>query len=419
MRILHVLRTLDPAWGGPVEGARNLTGRALARGYRVEVVCLDDAQSPWLLSWRPTVHALGRAKSTYGFTNKLDRWLIANIRRFDAVVVHGIWMYFSYAVWKVTRKAGVPYFLFIHGALDPWFKTRYPLKNWKKIAYWILIENRIMRDANAALFTTEEEKRLAHNAFFPYNCNPAVIGYGIVKPITVDSFDSEAFTRELTASHPVLRNRTFLLFLARIHEKKGIDLLLKAFAASRNALADTAIVVAGPGSHENIASFANLAASLGIAGDVVPVGPVYGEKKYALMRAADAYVLPSHQENFGISIVEALACGTPVLISNKVNIWREIQAANAGLVDDDDIEGTTRLLQNWAALPSEYKLAMRSNAKRCFEENFDIAVTSDRFFDVLFAGCVQPFIAIQSEKGRHMTCLENKTTHSGIGPDRQ
>lgn len=386
MHVLHVIRKLDPAWGGPVEGVRNLTGRALARGYNVEIVCLDEASSPWLASWRPKIHPMGGERSTYGFSRKLDQWLSSNLTRFDVVVVHGIWMYFSYAVWKATRKTPVPYFLFIHGALDPWFKTQYPVKHLKKIAYWRMFEYKVLRDAQAVLFTTEEEKRLAENAFVPYHCKPAVIGYGITKPQHSEGFDKQSTIRRLTAKHPELGNRSFLLFLARIHEKKGIDLLLKAYAACRSSLGETAVLIAGPGNSQVIAPLKKLASTLGIGEDIVWTGPLYGESKYDTMRAADAYVLPSHQENFGISVVEALACGTPVLISNKVNICREIQASGAGLVEPDDVEGTTSLLRGWASLSRQRKMDMQANAIQCFASNFDITVTSDRFFNVLLAG---------------------------------
>ena len=101
------------------------------------------------------------------------------------------------------------------------------------------------------------------------------------------------------------------------------------------------------------------------------------------MRAADVYVLPSHQENFGISVVESLSCGTPVLISDKVNIWREVQADSAGLVEPDDLAGTTRLLNRWATLEARTKLAMGEKATRCFAARFEISSVSGRFFSLL------------------------------------
>jgi glycosyltransferase involved in cell wall biosynthesis len=384
MKILHVIRTLDPAWGGPVEGARNLTSQALLRGYGVEVVCADDSASPWLAGWKHTeTHAVGPGLLKYGFTTGLDRWLAENLARFDVVVVHGIWMYLGYAVWKATRRIDVPYFLFIHGALDPWFRKQYPLKHIKKAIYWKALEHKVLRDAEKVLFTTYEEMVLADRSFLPYQCRADITGYGIVRPSLPDHFNKKRSIENLTETWPDLRNRNFLLFLARLHEKKGIDLLLKAFAASKPELPDTALVIAGPGDATTESNMRALASSLGIANDVIWTGPLYGNAKWTALQAAEAYILPSHQENFGISVVEALACGTPVLISDKVNIRREIEAAGCGLVASDDVEGTTWMLNRWAVLTTDEKSRMKVRASACFGSHFDITVTSDRYFALL------------------------------------
>lgn len=389
MRILHVIRTLDPAWGGPVEGVRSLTSQARCRGYQVEVVCADDPASSWLRAWDLTVHPVGRGRlGTYGITRRLDRWLGANLSRFDVVVVNGIWMYFSYAVWKASRRVGTPYVVFIHGALDPWFKRNYPLKQVKKTVYWKLFEHKVLRDAERVLFTTEEEMVLADRAFHPWECRPEISGYGIASPPALTgTFSRRQCLQTLTKANPALRNRNFILFLARVHQKKGIDLLLKAFAASRGAFPGTALVIAGPGDEKTFSALRQLASSLGIAEDVVWTGPLYGNAKWDALRAADVYALISHQENFGISVVEALACGTPVLISDKVNIWREIQAAGGGLVAPDDVAGATRLLHQWAGKTAEAKGEMGANATICFARHFEIGTSSARFFSLLDSSC--------------------------------
>ncbi len=386
MRILFAIRTLNPAWGGPVEGLRNLTSQARKRGYDVEVVCTDSPGAPWLTRWDLDIHAVGMSPMKYGFSTKLDNWLAANISRFDAIVVHGIWMYFSYAVWKATRRIRIPYFLFIHGALDPWFKQTYPLKHVKKTLYWKLIEHKVLRDAERVLFTTMEELSLADHAFLPWKCRAEVTGYGIARPEMPERLDKTRCARNLTEAYPALANRNFILFLARVHEKKGIDLLLQAFAAAKDRLKGTALLIAGPGDKKTFDTLGHLAKSLGIADEVVWTGPLYGNDKWNVMRAADVYVLPSHQENFGISVVEALACGLPVLISNKVNIWREIEAGTAGLVAPDDVAGATRLLKEWAARTADERLEMAWNARQCFARHFDIAVTSERFFALIRSG---------------------------------
>jgi glycosyltransferase involved in cell wall biosynthesis len=340
--------------------------------------------APWLSSWNLGVHAVGAGRfKRFGLSTELDSWLADNMVNFDSIVVHGIWMYFSYAVWKATRKLGIPYFLFIHGALDPWFNRTYPLKRFKKLFYWKLIEHKVLRDAEKVLFTTQEEMMLANRAFLPWACKPEVTGYGITRPPLCEGFEQARCRQQLTEAYPQLRRRKFILFLARIHEKKGLDLLLEAFAASQSALSVTALMIAGAGDQKLISSLKSLTSSLAISKDVVWAGPLYDRAKWDVMRSAEVYVLPSHQENFGISVVEALACGLPVLISDKVNIWREVQATNAGLIAADDVAGVNRLLTEWAGMTVQQKSEMRDNAKSCFEKHFDISKTSERFFSIL------------------------------------
>jgi glycosyltransferase involved in cell wall biosynthesis len=110
---------------------------------------------------------------------------------------------------------------------------------------------------------------------------------------------------------------------------------------------------------------------------------VSGDLKWGAFHAAEAFVLPSHQENFGFSVVEALACGLPVLISDKVNIWREIEQDRAGLVESDDLDGTVRLLRGWTAMATEFHQPMRLSALRCFLSRFEVGLAAGNFIDVL------------------------------------
>ena len=105
-------------------------------------------------------------------------------------------------------------------------------------------------------------------------------------------------------------------------------------------------------------------------------GMLKNELKWSAIKAANVFILPSHQENFGISVAEALALGTPVLISNKVNIWREIEEMKAGLVEDDTLAGTENLISRWMALTNEEKSTIQQNAEKCFEQKFDIKQAS-------------------------------------------
>ena len=141
-------------------------------------------------------------------------------------------------------------------------------------------------------------------------------------------------------------------------------------------------LMAGPCANEKyLLQLTELAASS--AAPITFTGMLSGNLKWGAFSAADAFVLPSHQENFGIAVVEALACGVPVLISNKVNIWREIVNDGAGLADEDDLAGVTRLLNRWIDLPAAERDTMRTNARNCFVRHFEINRATDSLLRVL------------------------------------
>jgi glycosyltransferase involved in cell wall biosynthesis len=294
-------------------------------------------------------------------------------------------MYFSASVRRAAIQAQIPYFVFTHGALDPWFKQNYPRKQFKKHIYWILFEHKVLRDAAAVLFTTSEEQVVSHRAFLPYTCNPKVVGLGIGDPFIsqVRLKDRVESRQELKRALPALRDRQFLLFLARVHEKKGVDLLVQAIARNRPHYQEHAFVIAGPGEETYVSELKALGAQLGLERQLIWAGPLYGEIKWAAIREAEAYILPSHQENFGISVVEALACGIPVLITNKVNIWREIVADGCGFAETDNASGICRLLEKWSWLQPEQRASMRDRARPCFLSHFDMAKTSENLFNLL------------------------------------
>jgi glycosyltransferase involved in cell wall biosynthesis len=291
-------------------------------------------------------------------------------------------MYFSTAVRRAAIRANIPYFVFTHGALDPWFKHKYPLKHIKKQVYWGLFEHKVLRDATAVLFTTADEQDVSDGAFWPYKCNTKMVGYGIGDPFARTRDRTEA-RHQLKIALPEIGDRQFLLFLARVHEKKGIDLLLQAIARNSHKYQGHAFVIAGPGNHAYVSHLKALAVHLGLEKQLIWAGPLYGETKWAAIREAEAFVLPSHQENFGIAVAEALACSVPVLITNKVNIWREIVADGGGLAENDDVSGICRLLERWDGLYPEQRASMRDRARRCFLNHFEITKTSFNLFNTL------------------------------------
>lgn len=390
LRILHVIASVDPASGGPIEGILQ-QNRALGEAGRRDVVSLDSPNAPFLRDFPVAVHALGPALyrptgrgrvSRFGYSPRLVPWLRENVRNYEAVVVNGLWNYASVGASRVLPKAGVPYFVFSHGMMDPWFRRTYPLKHLQKQAFWLAFEGRLLRHADAVLFTTDEEQRLAAGEFWGHSYKGVVVGYGTTAPPPADRAQSAAF-RQLV---PTLGDRPYLLFMSRIHQKKGCDLLIEAFARCAAAAPQLDVVIAGPDRDELKPQLVARARSLGVGGRIHWPGMLAGDAKWGAMRGAEAFILPSHQENFGIVVAEALACGVPVLITDKVNIWREVQTGGAGLVAPDDVDGVEALIRGFLALAPGKRDQMGAAGFATFSKHFDVKATARKMLEVL-NGC--------------------------------
>jgi glycosyltransferase involved in cell wall biosynthesis len=380
MRLLHVIASIRAAGGGPIEVVRSLSAVHQRDGHSAEVFSLDDPADAEVRSFPLPVHALGPARNHYGYSPRCVPWLRQNRSRYDAVLIHGLWQYHSFAAWRALRTTGTPYYVFPHGMLDPWFKRRYPLKHAKKWLYWPWADYRVLRDARAVLFTCEQEKLLAPQSFALYRARAVVTGLGTTPP--PPGVDASLFLDR----YPELRGKRLLLFMGRIHPKKGCDLLLDAYAATMAKDPAWRLVFAGPDSLNLQQTLAARAAALGIADRIVWTGMLRDAMKWNALFAAEVFALPSHQENFGIAVAESLACGVPVLISREVNIWREIEADHAGLVAPDTVEGTISLLKDWQQLPAAERATMRENARRCFAQHFDIEHSAARLLETIGTG---------------------------------
>ena len=371
MKILSVIFSINSAAGGPVAWLRQYRRIFTEQGHQVDIASLDGPDEPFIKEWGAGVYALGPGNGTYRFSPHLLPWLKAHHHEYDKIIVHGVWQYHSFAVWQAVHKSGVPYHVFTHGMLDPWFKRTYPLKHLKKWLYWPWAEYRVLRDAESVLFTCEEERRLARQSFWLYRCHEKVISYGAAAP----TGNKELQIAKFLEAFPECKGKHCLIYLGRIHEKKGCDLLLQAFASQKQIYPEAHLIMAGPCHHPE---YLNKLKALAPA-DVTWTGMLTGDMKWGAFHASKAFALSSHQENFGVAVVEALAAGLPVLISDQVNIWREIKQDGAGLVAPDTLAGTESLLQQWFALSQAEQSAMSQCAVDCFNNRFEIHKAVDSF----------------------------------------
>lgn len=387
MRILHVIRSLDPRGGGPIEFMNSISAEWAKSGHDCDLVTLDASTDP-LVSRSPlTTFALGTEATSgyvsgrgYGYSPRLVPWMREHAAFYDIVIVHGLWNYASVGSWRGLRNTGVPYFVFTHGMLDPWFNRAFPIKAAVKTVLWKGLENRVLRDACGVLFTTTEERDLAGRSFQPYSARPFVVGLGTRDIQGKATAQRLAFTQRM----PDLDGRRFILFLSRIHPKKGIDLLIRAFAQQAKMQPDLDLVVAGPDQVGLQSTLQSLAEDLGVASRVHWPGMLTGDAKLGAFVASEFFALTSHQENFGVAIAEALALAKPVLITDKVNIWRDIEEDGAGIVVTDDIDGVSKGLAQLCVMSLEKRASISNNARRCFENRYDLRRIATSMIELMY-----------------------------------
>jgi glycosyltransferase involved in cell wall biosynthesis len=195
-----------------------------------------------------------------------------------------------------------------------------------------------------------------------------VVSYGNAAPANDGDGQRQAFF----ARFPHLEGKQILLFMGRLHPIKGCDILIEAFVQAMRNAPEWHLVMAGPDERGWKKNLGSLADRLGVSDRITWTGIVTGDVKWGAYRAAELLAVPSHHENFGVVVAEALACGVPVLLSNKVNIWREVNAMRAGLICNDDLAGVSETLAKWSAMATVDKDAMRQSAQECFSRHFNI-----------------------------------------------
>lgn len=390
MRILRVIDSMDPEKGGPSQGIRNSIHELEKIGVSNEVVCLDDPAGVFIKKSSFKIHALGSAKGPWAYNKELKWWLTRHMNEYDVVIIHGLWLYHSYItskIWrgfrKETKKDLPDLYVMPHGMLDPYFQKEKgrklkAIRNW---LYWKLIEGKTINKANGILFTCEEELRLARQTFSLYHpLKELNIGYGTLEPEIYTDSMKNAFADQCGG---VLK-RSYLLFLSRVHPKKGVDILIKAYKTlKKDNINLPDLVIAGPGMNSGYGKEL-LQLADGDPSILFP-GMLQGDSKLGAFYGCEAFILPSHQENFGIAVAEALSCSKPVLITNKVNIWREIEAGNAGLIAEDTIAGVSGLLLKWSKLTEPQKKMMEDSARKLFEADFSVSNSAVRMKNILFS----------------------------------
>jgi len=375
INILHIASTLNPKYGGPVEGLKILNVAYKKFNISLNVLTLDNKKSIWLKDkLLPKTFAIGPSYFNYKLNFKIWSWLKKNVYRYDFVVVDGVWQFHGLIMWLYAIKFNQPYFVLTHGMLDPWFKKNYFFKHFKKLIYWKLFENKILKNALAVLFTSKKEKELASVPYRPFSINSEIINHGVAKKNYKQRILKRTFNNLLKNN----REKKIVLFLSRIHVKKGCDVLIKSFAKSFKDNKDVILVMAGDDKNKHAIELKKLVSNLKLK-NIMWTGFINDIQKWSLLEHSDVCCFPSNSENFGTSIVESLSCGTPVIISNKVNIYEIIYKYKAGLIGNNNVKDTTKNLLKWYKLSANKKKKLKQNAMKCFERNFNVNIIGKTF----------------------------------------
>lgn len=384
---------MNPASGGPAQGIRNNIPFWKMQGVLPTVLSFDDKNSSFLVKGENI--AIGPSKTAWAYVPQCIDWLLENLCDYDVVIIHGLWLYNGYAVTKAIKqlKKGslkIPkVYIMPHGMLDPYFQKapERRLKAIRNILYWHLIEKHVINNADGVLFTCEEEMLLAKTTFKGYLPKMTYnIGYGIETP--------PLYSKQLAAGFflrcPKVANKTYFLFLSRLHQKKGVDILLNAYIKCYNYFRSKDmeipdLVIAGPGIDSKYGNTlkAIISKSPEVEEKIHFPQMLVGDAKWGALYSSELFILPSHQENFGIAIVESMACKTAVMISNKVNIWREIYDGGGGIIVNDTLESVVEGLKNWIGLTPEEKKKHSENAYITYKKHFTAQEASSNFLTIL------------------------------------
>ncbi|HYN10673.1 MAG TPA: glycosyltransferase [Vicinamibacterales bacterium] len=358
--VLQVIPAIAPRYGGPSAAMIGMCQALWSLNVSTLVVTTDadgegrlDVSEGEVQDYEgiPTLFFPRQASEAYKFSRPLAGWLRHHVRDFDVVHVHAVFSHSSVAAARACLNAGIPYVLRPLGTLDPWSLNR---RRWRKQLLIRFGAGRLLAGAAAMHYTTDQERRRAESGL-PWLPRGAVI------PLGVDETLFAGTTR--TNASP------YILTLCRLDPKKGVDLLIHAFhdVVSAGTAGEWRLVIAGDGDPAYVAKLREAASNGAGKSRIAFEGWVTGESRLSLLRHASLFALPSSQENFGIAVVEALACGVPAIVSPEVNLASEIEANQAGWIVPRDrtalAEGLGRAIADPAGIV-ERRVRARAFADR-------------------------------------------------------
>ena len=371
MKILHILQTVSPRFGGPVKVALEMCQRLAEQAADITIFTTNRDYPSGLLDVPISQPVDRNGYRLFHFPVEFGPMMVSSqmalalsrkAANFDLMHIHGLYRFPQAAASWYARKYRIPYIIQPHGSLDPFLYYKRERRTLKRI-YERLVEFRNLNNAAAIHFITTEEMRLA--AFLNLKTDYIVIPVGIDVRSYKNLPERGAFRQKYD-----LRGKKIILHLGRITPKKGLDILASAFSRVARDRDDVVLILAGPDNEGFRHEVEKWLREGGVREKAIFTDMIEGQAKLELLRDADVFALPSYTENFGIAVVEAMACGLPVVISDKVNICQDIQMGRAGIITPCDSEAVALALNRLLENPFEaQRLGMAGKA--LVEEKFD------------------------------------------------
>ena len=366
LKVLHIIFGMEPEQGGPVTSVLSLTSALAQQGIHCEIFTTlwkkdsaDAMPSCAVPVNRFDVEFLARFWHGYSKSLAKTLWDRIGSGAFDLVHVHEPWHYPGFVAFRAARKHNIPYVLSPRGALEAWCLRQKAFKKW---VYMKMIQGHILQSANAIHALANEERK-----------SISELGYKtpiFVAPNGVDSspFECSPDISEFLSAHPDLSGKRVILFMGRLHSKKGLDVLARSYVSLSHKFKNVALLVAGPdedGTQKKMESI--LKTSSALRGTVF-TGMLTGKDKLAALACADLFVLSSYSEGFSMAVLEALAAGLPVVISRQCN-FPEVSEHNAGFVVEPDDTAVTEAISTLLS-DDQLRARMGQNGRNLVREKY-------------------------------------------------
>ena len=380
MKIAQITPYMHSSAGGPPVVVDRLSHELVVLGHEVHVIATDlygsddrrwrsqDNRTYGMDIW-PTSWPHG-----YAYSRQFSSAIVRIVQSADIVHIHTLWTFASLSAARACVAAGVPYLVMPHGMLDPHSVAR---GRWKKQLYGRLLEWPLLRQANGICYTHPEEERLARQVL-PSLPKGHIVELGVEEPPVADRAELRA---EFFARRPELQHRRMVLFLGRLHGKKGLDLLLPAMEKVVRSIPTAHLLLVGPGEENYVDSIRRLVSVRGLEESVTITGPLYERHKWAAMAASDLFVLPSYQENFALAAVDAIRGGLPVLLSRRVNLWQDIVDAGAGCACDLTVDSVAEQIHQ-CLIDENWRTSATAAGEKLLQQRFNWARSAGKLSQV-------------------------------------